>query len=156
MVELFICYSYLMPKKNPAFSQNQLLFQELFIGTLIYAVVLGFLNDYTSIVYAKSFSTIFYASVVLEVLTYLAFKLKGAIIARLTGRQGAGYKLLMFFSVWLVMFLSKFVFVWVIDIIFGDNITINGFFGILAVVLSVTIIHKLALKLFKSLGDDKA
>lgn len=60
----------------------------------------------------------------------------------------------MIFIVWLIMFLSKFVFIWVIDKIFGENITINGFFGIFAVILSVTVIHKLADLSFKKLGES--
>lgn len=141
-------------KPNPRlFNSKQLLFKELFVGTLIYAVVIGFLNDYTSIVDARSFLTIFYAAIVLEILTYLAFLLKGKIVSWLKDRQGWIYRIAMLFFVWLVMFLSKFVFVWVVDIIFGDNINIYGFFGILLLVLCVTIIHKLADVTFRLLGD---
>lgn len=143
-----------MKSKNKIFNSKQLLFKELFVGTLIYAVVLGFFNDYTSIVEAKSFSTIFLAGIVLEILTYLAFQLKGRIIVWLKNKSGLVYRVLMFFCVWLVMFLSKFVFIWVVDLIFGNYINIYGFFGILFIVLSVTIIHKLADKIFMSLGDS--
>jgi hypothetical protein len=136
-----------------SFNQRQLFFKEMFVGTLIYAVVLGFFDDYTSIVYAKSFSTIFLASIVLEAMTFLAFQLKNKIIGWLKNRTGAIYKFLMFFCVWLIMFLSKFVFVWVIDLVFGSNININGFFGILLIVLSVTVVHKLADKVFIALSD---
>lgn len=115
--------------------------------------VLGFFNDYTAIVEANSFSTIFLSSIILEVLTYLTFQLKGSIVAWLKKRQGALYKVLMFFCVWLIMFSSKFVFIGVINIIFGDYITIYGFFGILFVVLCVTILHKLSYKVFQQLGD---
>jgi hypothetical protein len=144
-----------MKSKNKVFSSRQMLFKELFVGALIYAVVLGFFNDYTSIVYAKSFSTIFYSAVVLEILTYLAFLLKEKIVTWLNNRQGLIYRVLMFFCVWLVMFVSKFVFIWVIDMIFGNNINIHGFFGILIIVLCVTIIHKLANRVFTLLGDSK-
>ncbi len=140
-------------KQADNYNSRQLFFKEMFVGTLIYAVVLGFFNDYTSIVSARSFSTIFLASIVLQFLTYQAFLLKGKIIKSLKDRVGLIYKLATFFLVWLVMFVSKFVFVWVIDIIFGNNININGFFGILAVVASVTIIHKLANLAFIKLGD---
>jgi hypothetical protein len=140
--------------KPRPFTPAQLAYQELFIGTLIYVAVLGLFNDYTSIVSAKSFSTIIYASIVLELLTYLAFKLKSTIIAWLKGREGIVYKILMFFCVWLIMFLSKFVFIWALDVIFGDYISINGFFGILLVVLSVTIVHKLAYYVFQRLGES--
>lgn len=145
-----------MAQKNKAFNNKQLLFQELFVGTLIYAVVLGFFNDYSSIVNAKSFSTIFFASLVLEVLTYLAFQLKARIINTLKGREGLTYSILMFFGVWLVMFMSKFVFIWILDVLFGSYININGFFGILLVVLCVTVLHKVAVYTFKRLGQTSA
>lgn len=144
-----------MQPKKAIFNSSQLLFKELFVGTLIYAVVLGFFNDYTSLVYAKSFSTIFLAGIVLQVLTSLAFLLKGGIISWLKHHKGWPYRALMFFCVWLVMFVSKFVFVWVIDFIFGNNINIDGFFGILAVVLAATIISKLSDYIFAWLGSDK-
>lgn len=144
-----------MPLKTDRFTSRQIAFQELFIGTLIYSVVLGFFNDYTTIVEARSFSTIFFASVVLEILTYLAFRLKGQIIAWLKGREGLMYRILMFFCVWFIMFTSKFVFIWALDLLFGSYISINGFFGILLVVLCVTVVHKLAYKIFGMLGRAK-
>lgn len=142
-----------MNSKGRVFNNKQLAFQELFIGSLIYVTVLGLFNDYTSVVDAVSFSTILFASIVLEVLTYLAFLLKKKIIAWLKNRQGTIYRVLMFFCVWLIMFLSKFVFIWALDLLFGSYITIDGFFGILYVVLSVTIIHRLAYYVFRKLGD---
>jgi len=145
-----------MKSSKNVFSSRQLVFQELFIGTLIYVTVLGLLNDYTTIVYAKSFSTIFFASVALELLTYLAFQLKSSIINGLKDKNGKMYRILMFFCVWLVMFLSKFVFIWVLDVLFGSYIAINGFFGILLVVLSVTIVHKSAYVIFKKLGEAES
>lgn len=89
-----------MAEINIPFNSRQLLFKELFVGSLIYAIVLGFFNDYTSIVSANSFSTIFYAAVVLEILTCVAFLLKKRIVSWLSDRQGRIYKLLMFFCVW--------------------------------------------------------
>lgn len=135
------------------FNSNQILFKEIFVGTLIYAVVLGFFNDYTSIVSAKSFSTIFLASVVLQFLTSIAFMLKTSIIRWLKNREGIFYKILKIFFVWLVMFFSKFVFIWAIDFAFGDNMNIRGFVGILVVVVSVTVVHKLADYVFIKLGE---
>ena len=136
------------------FTTRQLIFQELFIGTLIYAVVLGFFNDYTDVVVAKSFSTIFFASFVLELLTYLVFKVKGRIVAHFKSRPGRRAKIAMGLLIWLVMFSSKFLFIWILNFVFEDYIAINGFFGILVVVLAVTIIHKLAYLFFNRLGEE--
>lgn len=144
-----------MPNDKPRFSPAQMVFQEIFIGTLIYVVVLGLMSDYTEIVSARSFSTILFSSIALEILTFLTFRLKSKIVSSLKSREGAIFRFLTFFSVWLVMFLSKFVFVWALDFLFGEYISIKGFFGILAVVLAVTIIHKLAYYVFKRLGDNQ-
>lgn len=120
------------------------MFQELFVGTLIYTTVLGFYNDYTDVVVANSFSTIFFAAIVLELLTYGVFKIKNRVVQYLKHKTQWFFKVLLFFTVWFIMFVSKFIFIWVIDIIFGEYISINGFFGILFVVLTVTLLHKLA------------
>lgn len=139
-------------KSTQQFTAKQILFKELFVGTLIYAVVLGFLNDYTDIVWAKSFSTIFFSAVILQTLTMLAFKIKKMLVKWFRARKGSAANAGMIFSVWLVMFSSKFVFIWALDLFFGSYITINGFFGILLVAILVTAIHKLADYTFLTLG----
>jgi hypothetical protein len=140
-------------KSTPTFNNRQIAFKELFVGTLIYVLVLGFFNDYSDIVYATSFSVMFFASIVLEILTFFALLLKKHIVNWLKAKNGTSYKIMMFFSVWLIMFVSKFVFVGVIDFIFENYVNISGFFGILAVVVSVTLIHKVADYIFIKLGS---
>jgi hypothetical protein len=139
-------------KSTHKFTAKQILLKELFVGTLIYAVVLGFLNDYTDIVLAKSFSTVFFSAIILQTLTMLALKLKVMLVDWFKPRKGSASKVGMFFSVWLVMFSSKFVFIWALDLFFGSYITISGFFGILLVAALVTAIHKLADYTFLTLG----
>lgn len=141
-----------MPVSKNTPTPKQLVFKELLIGTLIYVVVLGFLADYTDIVWAQSFSTIFMASFVLQVLTSAVFLLKKKIVTWLKDKKGKGYKALMFFCVWLLMFISKFVFIAVLDVLFGSYIYVSGFFGILIVVASATILVSLADYTFSKLS----
>jgi hypothetical protein len=136
-----------------AFTARQLLFKELFVGTLIYAVVLGFFDDYTSIVEARSFSYVFMAAIVLEVLTCGAFAVKDAIVKSLRHRESRASTVVMALGVWLVMFVSKFVFIWAIDLVCGENVNINGFFGIFVIALVVTVMHRLADWVFVRLGQ---
>lgn len=140
-----------MKTQSPSVKQE--VFTELFVGTLIYVVVLGFFRDYTDIVTAQSFTWLFFGAVVLEALTYFAFLLKKHIVSWLKNKPGVGYRILLFFSVWLVMFVSKFVFIAVLDLLFGEYVYVHGFFGILFVVMSVTILHKLANLTFQKLAD---
>lgn len=133
---------------------KQQVFKELLIGTLIYVVVLGFFADYTDIVWAQSFSTIFMASFVLQVLTSIVFVLKRRIVAWLRGKKGAFYTALMFFCVWFLMFVSKFVFIEVLDLLFYSYIYVSGFFGILIVVATVTVLTKSVDYIFLKLSTD--
>jgi hypothetical protein len=123
---------------------GQQLYREFVLGTLLYSVVVGFFDAYTSIVDVRSYSSLFVASIVLELLTVGAFWIKDLIVGALRHRQRARAKAFMGFGVWFVMFSSKFVFIWVIDSLFGDDVNVNGFFGILVVVASVTVLHRLA------------
>lgn len=134
------------------FNPRQLLFQEVFVGTFIYVAVLGFVDDYTSLVDTRSFRFLFGAAIVLEALTVLTFKAKDVIVGRLRGRGTRRATALMGLGVWFVMFSSKFVFVWSIDLVFRDDVTIDGFVGVLAVVIPVTVVHRLAEWMFVSLG----
>lgn len=137
------------------FTKGQLVFKELFVGTLIYVCVLGFLNEYTDIVHAQSFSYLFYASFVLELLTFLTLLAKKKVLSRLGEKESMKHKLVVVFGAWLILFLSKFVFIGAIDVIFMGTVTVYGFFNIFAVVLLVTLIHKAADILFKRLGGPE-
>lgn len=124
-------------------TKEQGLFRQLLMGSLIYSVVLGFLDSYTSIVTIRSYSFLFAAAIVLELLTMGAMAIKDQIIGRLRHRTRPRARILMVFGVWFVLFSSKFVFVWVIDAIFGDDVNVKGFFGILLVVAGVTVLERL-------------
>jgi len=128
-----------MPHKKIVSYIDQKLFRDMLIGTLLYSVVLGFFNDYTDILSTKSYSTTFLAAFVMQVLTYLTFALKDVIKAKFKGRQGKKYKIAMGFSLWLVLFLSKFVFLAVIDFVFGSTVTIRGFFGLMGMIICMTL-----------------
>ncbi len=136
-------------------NKKQLAFKELFVGTLIYACVLGLLADYTDIVYAQSFSYIIYASIVLEVLTYLTLLAKKKVLSRLKGKTTLQGKIPVLFGAWLILFLSKFVFIGVIDVLFMGTVTVYGFLNIFAVVLIVTVVYRLADYTFLRLGVMK-
>lgn len=128
-------------------SPKQELFQELLVGSLLYAVVFGFFNDYTDILKTTSYSSTFLSAIVMMLLTFPTFRLKRWIVVRL--RE---HRIFMILSVWLVMFLSKFVFLGVIALVFGDYVRISGFVGLLIIIASVTALQKLAGYAYRKLG----
>jgi len=123
------------------------------LGTLVYSVVLGFFNDYTSILYTKSYSTTFLVAVVLQILTHLTLMLKKKVSREFKHKTGRYSNLGHILSVWLVLFLSKFVFLAVIDLVFGDSVQISGFVGLLAIIIIMTVAKELTDYIFDKLAD---
>lgn len=119
-------------------SSKQLLFQEMVFGTLVYAIVLGFFEEYTTILDTWSYSVTFLTAVVMQILTSLTFWLKSLVVKRYKGREGKKYLAMMILGVWLILFLSKFVFLAVIDYVFGDSVTISGFVGLILIIITMT------------------
>jgi len=133
-------------------SRKQLIFAEVVTGFLIYVLVLGLFDEYTDVVTAKNFSTVILASILLEALTFLTFLFKDWWIAFLTRWRGELSTPQKLFGLWLVMFFSKFPFLWAIDWVFRGDFEVGGFFSIVILVGCVTILAKLANAFFVRLG----
>lgn len=144
-------YTLLMKAKRTERSR-QAIFREMILGILLYSVVLGFFNDYTEILYTGTYSTTFAAAIVLQLLTFATFLLKDKVVARFTSKEQVN-KVGMLFSVWLIVFFSKFVFLWVIDIIFGDQVEISGFVRLLVIIVVLTLAQKAVEYIDKKLAD---
>ena len=115
----------------------------MILGTLVYAVVLGFFEDYTNIISTWSYSATFLVAIVMQLLTYATFWLKSQVVKRFKGRGEKKYVAALILGVWGIMFISKFVFLAVIDFIFGSSVTISGFIGILIIIITMSLIKKL-------------
>ncbi len=133
-------------------SKNQELFQTMFVGILLYSVVLGFFNDYTDILKTTSYSTTFTMAIVMQLLTYATFATKDVVKKWFAPRSGRWSKLGLVMGVWLVLFLSKFVFLAIIDVIFGQAVYINGFIGLMKIIISLTLLQQITDILYRKLN----
>ncbi len=120
---------------------NQEIFQQMVLGVLLYTVVLGFFNDYTDILYTSSYSTTFAVAIVMQLLTYATFMLKDKVVATLK-QKNKDSKAAIVGSVWFIVFTSKFVFLAVLNFLFGDYLEISGFFGLLLIIICLTLAQK--------------
>lgn len=141
-----------MPNKKYKLNDQQIFYREMVLGTLVYSVVLGFFNDYTKILETSSYSSTFLAAFVLQLLTYYTLFLKKWVGSKFT-KHSKKSKFGFGFSVWLILFLSKFVFLATIDFIFGNNVNISGFFGLMFIVVVMTSLKESIDYFFKKLAD---
>jgi hypothetical protein len=132
-----------MPETGNVQRPRQRLFHEMVLGTLVYAVVLGFFEDYTEILSTWSYTITFLVAIVLQLLTYLTLWLKALVVRQFRGKEGKKSFALMAFAVWLLMFSSKFVFLGVIELVFGSAVDITGFIGLMLIIVTMTIAKKL-------------
>lgn len=123
------------------------------LGVLLYSVVLGFFNDYTAILHTSSYSVTFLLAVVMQILTYLTFALKNKAKTWFQSKDGKAYKFALVLAVWLILFLSKFVFLWVISFVFREEVHISGFVGLLFIVAILTILQQLFELSYRKLAD---
>ncbi len=145
-----------MPTSQPRLTSRQLLFREMVLGTLVYTVVLGFFNDYTTLFHTNSYSTTFLVAFVLQVLTYLTLLLKKRVAGRFTHKTGFWSKAGLVGSVWAVLFLSKFVFLAVIEVLFRSYVEISGFVGLMVVIVIMTVAKQGIDYIFNKLGDEQS
>ncbi len=132
---------------------KQEVFLSMVMGVLLYSVVLGFFNDYTSVLHTTSYSTTFLLAVVMQILTFLTFELKKVAQRWFQDKDGAGYKFALVFIVWFILFVSKFVFLWVISLVFRQEVHISGFIGLLMIVAILTILQQLFELVYHKLAD---
>lgn len=117
-------------------NSKQTVFRAMLVGTLLYSVIIGFFNDYTEVLNTRSYSITFALAVVLQILTFLTLELKKKVVTH------APNKVTLVFGVWGIMFVSKFVFLWAIGVIFQDSVQLEGFVNILIVVATMLIAQK--------------
>ena len=142
-----------MPQVNTKNNAKQTFFREMVLGTLVYSVVLGFFNDYTSILQTKSYSITFAVAIVMQILTYITFLLKDVVVNYFNNKSGKYSKAGLVIGVWLIMFFSKFIFLAVIEFIFSNDVKISGFFGLLAIVITMTVAKQLVDYTYNALAD---
>lgn len=117
--------------------------RDLTTGTLLYVVVMGFFDDYTTLLDISSHSILVLASIVMQLLTLGTLQLKKVVASRIKGDREKANMVALGLGIWAIMFFSKFVFLEVIDILFGDNVNFSGFFGLAIVVAATLAVDKL-------------
>jgi hypothetical protein len=61
-------------------------------------------------------------------------------------------KVLQIGSAWLILFLSKFVILEIVDIVFGDHVELGGFVTVLTLVLVMMITREIVQRIYLGLG----
>ena len=117
------------------FSKRQILFIRYFTAILIDLTVVNLFNEYWSNVQINSFSISLLAAIVLQLMLQVTFKIEHGVGSHFKKK---GRKFMRVFSAWALLFGSKFVILWILEILFGDEILFLGaFHGIIAFIIVI-------------------
>lgn len=125
-------------------------FRSWAVDVLIYTTVLNLFVEYNSAIIIDSFTISIFTAAVLKVL----LDVLTAVEHRIGHFFGRYNKWLGYLSMWLVLFLSKFLILEVIDVIFGEHVELGHFVDVVFLILAMMVTRELATRIYVRLGHD--
>lgn len=122
---------------------------------LIYIVVLNLFVEYVDAIVIDSFSISIFTAVLLKALLDLILGLEHRVAHYFEQRTGPLAKVLRVVFTWLILFLSKFLILEVVDIVFGDHVELGGFITVLSLVLVMMIAREVVQRIYLYLGRSQ-
>ena len=137
-------------------SSKQQLFLRYFTAILIDLTVLNLFDEYWDWVTVDSFTISVLVAILLQILLNLTLALEHRVAAHFQARPGTSAKIMRALSAWLILFGSKFVILFAIDIIFGSRILFGGpYHGVvtfIVLVITMLIAEELILRFYRRLS----
>ena len=123
---------------------------------LVDIVVLNLFVEFVHTVVIDSFWISILTAVLLKLMVDAVKGLEQRVSAYLSAKEGAAWKPIRFFAVWLILFLSKFVILEVVNVVFGSHVELGAFVEILAIVLTMLVANAALQSVYRWLGrlDD--
>jgi hypothetical protein len=110
------------------------------IDLFVYVVVLNLAIEYVPSVISEGFTLSLLTAALLKIALELVILLKGRIVARWRAATSSRARLAAAVALWVVAAGSKLVVLWLVDLVFGDSVSLGGFIPVtvLVVVLLVS------------------
>ena len=144
-----------IPAAMSAPSRRQLIFFSWTKDVLIYVVVLNLFVEYVDRIVIDSFTISILTAILLKALLDIILGLEHRVAHFFAARSGNLSKFLRLLSTWLILFLSKFVILEVVDLVFGDHVELGKFVSVLGLVIALMITREVVQRIFIALGSSE-
>ena len=135
-------------------TRGQALFASWGIDVLVYIVVLELFVQYAPRVVTESFTISIFTAVVLKLLIDAVTRLEHHASGWFQRREGSGWRALRMVTMLSILFFSKFVILEVIDIVFGDRVTLGGFIEVAVLVVTMILARLGVTWIYRRLGEQ--
>ena len=123
---------------------------------LVYVVVLNLFVEFVNAVVIDSFAISILTAVLLKLLLDLIFRFEHLVSGFFKRRSGAVFRILELVAAWAILFLSKFLLLEIVDIVFGDEVELGGLLEIIALVIALMATRQLFQLFYERLGERTA
>jgi hypothetical protein len=123
------------------------------VDVFVYVVVLNLAIEYLPSVISESFTLSLLTALLLKIALELVILIKTEILRRLKAATTKRAKVVAALSLWLVAVGSKLVVLWLVDVVFGDRVSLGGFIPVTLLVLALLAGRSAVRRLLFEAGD---
>lgn len=105
------------------------------VDVFVYVVVLNLAVEFVPSVISETFTISLLTAVLLKVVLEIVVRLKGRVKARFHAASSPAGKVLALLLLWAVLVGSKFAVLELVDLVFGDRVSLGGFFAVTALII---------------------
>ena len=131
--------------------------QEIFLSwttdILIYIVVLNLFVEYNSKIVIDSFTISILTAILLKILLEIILRFEHRVAEFFKSRPGKIANFLRIVSTWVILFLSKFLILEVVDLVFGDHVELGKFLDVIILVIALIATREVVHRIYFSLGE---
>ena len=142
------------PAGSKPITRNQERFASWMSDVLVYIVVLNLFVEYVDAVVIDSFAISILTAVLLKLLLDVLVGVEHRVAHYFTRRGGTLFKVLGIVSTFLILFLSKFAILEVVDLVFGDHVELGHFVEIVALIIAMIAARLIFQRIYERLGDS--
>jgi hypothetical protein len=136
---------------------RQQYFLRYFTAILTDLVVLNLFNEYWDRVHIASFTISLFAAVLLQLLLQLTLHIEHRVDGYFKARAGLAASVARWVGRWFVLFVSKFIILYIFEIVFSGEVHFggpaHGVVAFIAVILSMLAAEELLIRFYRRLGQ---
>ena len=121
-------------------------------AVLVDIVVLNLFVEFVHTIVIDSFAISILTAVLLKLMVDAVKGLEQSVSAYFARKEGAVWKPVRFLAVWLILFLSKFVILEAVNVVFGNHVELGSFIEIVAVIVTMLAANAALVAVYQNLG----
>ena len=136
-------------------TRRQSIFFSWTTDVLIYIIVLNLFVEYNAKIVIDSFTISIFTAILLKILLEIILKFEHLVADFFKSRPGKLSSFLRFFTTWGILFLSKFLILEVVDIVFGEHVELGKFLDVIVLVVALMVARAVFQWIYMSLGEHE-